>query len=83
MGTSGGGKSTCVRLIEHFYEISSGTIMLGESDIRFLDPIWFRKHIGLVSQEPVLFAGSIRDNITYGKDSATQEEVSVKCNHDI
>ena len=75
MGPSGGGKSTCVRLIEHFYEISGGTILLGERDVRTLDPSWFRRHIGLVSHEPVLFASSIRDNIAYSNDSATQEEV--------
>jgi ABC-type multidrug transport system fused ATPase/permease subunit len=75
VGPSGGGKSTCVRLIEHFYEISDGSICLGERDVRTLDPSWFRRRIGLVSQEPVLFACSIRDNISYGKDSATQEEV--------
>jgi ABC-type multidrug transport system fused ATPase/permease subunit len=75
VGPSGGGKSTCVRLIEHFYEISDGTILLGQRDVQTLDPSWFRRHIGLVSQEPVLFASSIRDNIAYGKDAATQEEV--------
>lgn len=77
VGSSGGGKSTCVRLIEHFYELSSGTIHLGERDLRSLNPSWFRRHIGLVSQEPVLFACSIRDNIAYGKDDATQAEVCV------
>ena len=50
----------------------------GGRDIRDLDPSWFRKHIGLVSQEPVLFASSIRDNICYGRDDATQEEVTIK-----
>lgn len=77
VGPSGGGKSTCVRLIEHFYEISGGTIFLGEHDLKLLDPLWFRRHIGLVSQEPVLFACSVRDNIAYGSDQATQEEVYV------
>ena len=43
--------------------------------MRDLDPRWFRRHIGLVSQEPVLFACSIADNITYGKKDATKEEV--------
>lgn len=43
--------------------------------MRQLDPLWFRKHIGLVNQEPVLFASSIADNISYGKDDATQSEV--------
>ena len=68
-----------MRLIEHFYEVSAGTILLGERDVCTLDPSWFRRHIGLVSQEPVLFASSIRDNIGYGKDKATQEEVGKCC----
>lgn len=51
--------------------------MLGGYNIRQLDPVWFRKHIGLVSQEPVLFATSIADNISYGRDDATQSEVCV------
>ena len=45
--------------------------------MRDLDPRWFRRHIGLVSQEPVLFACSIADNITYGKEDTTKEEVRV------
>lgn len=48
---------------------------LGGYNVRQLDPVWFRKHIGLVSQEPVLFATSIADNIAYGKDDATESEV--------
>ena len=48
---------------------------VGGHNLRDLDPRWFRRHIGLVSQEPVLFACSIADNITYGKKDATKEEV--------
>lgn len=44
-------------------------------NVRDLDPTWFRCHIGIVNQEPVLFAASIRDNISFGKDNATQYEV--------
>ena len=47
----------------------------GGTDVRDLDPQWFRRHIGTVSQEPVLFACSIRDNIAFGKATATEEEV--------
>ena len=47
----------------------------GGYNIRQLDPVWFRKHIGLVNQEPVLFASSIADNIAYGRDDATSDEV--------
>lgn len=48
----------------------------GNYDIRELDPKWYRHHIGFVSQEPVLFACSIADNISYGREDATKEEVS-------
>ena len=50
---------------------------VGGHNLRDLDPRWFRRHIGLVSQEPVLFACSIADNITYGKEDTTKEEVRV------
>lgn len=50
---------------------------VGGHNLRDLDPTWYRRHIGLVSQEPVLFARSIADNITYGKDDATMDEVRV------
>ena len=43
--------------------------------MRDLDPQWYRSHIGIVSQEPILFASSIRDNIAFGRERATQEEV--------
>lgn len=48
---------------------------IGGNNIRQLDPVWFRKHIGLVNQEPVLFASSIADNIAYGRDDVTSDEV--------
>ena len=48
----------------------------GNYDIRELDPKWYRHHIGFVSQEPVLFACSIAENISYGREDATKEEVS-------
>lgn len=47
----------------------------GGYNVRQLDPVWFRKHVGLVNQEPVLFANSIADNISYGKENATASEV--------
>jgi ABC-type multidrug transport system fused ATPase/permease subunit len=75
VGPSGGGKSTIVNLIEHFYGVSMGEILIDGVDVKELDPKWFRKHIGIVSQEPVLFSSSIKENITFGKDDATQEEI--------
>eukprot|EP00698_Gefionella_okellyi_P019000 TRINITY_DN576_c0_g1_i1.p1 TRINITY_DN576_c0_g1~~TRINITY_DN576_c0_g1_i1.p1 ORF type:complete len:759 (-),score=182.47 TRINITY_DN576_c0_g1_i1:78-2315(-) len=75
VGTSGGGKSTLVSLIERFYDPTSGKITLDGRDIKELDPRWYRRQIGLVSQEPVLFAESIADNISYGINTATQDEI--------
>lgn len=75
VGPSGGGKSTIVSLIERFYDPSFGRILLGGHDIRTLDPQWFRRKIAMVSQEPTLFACSIKDNIAYGKDGSTDEVI--------
>ncbi|CAN6461005.1 unnamed protein product [Victoria cruziana] len=75
VGGSGSGKSTIISLIERFYEPTSGRILLDGQDIRHLDLKWLRQQIGLVNQEPALFATSIRENILYGKDDATEEEI--------
>lgn len=75
VGHSGSGKSTCVQLLERFYQVSEGLILLDGQDINELDPRWLHKQIGLVSQEPILFRLSIKDNIRYGKPDATDEEV--------
>ena len=66
VGTSGSGKSTVLSLIERFYDLQSGTIMLNRLDICTLNVSWLRRQISLVSQEPVLFDMSIGDNIRYG-----------------
>ncbi|CAN6253693.1 unnamed protein product [Urochloa humidicola] len=75
VGGSGSGKSTVVSLIERFYEPLSGSVLLDGHDIRELDVKWLRRQIGLVNQEPALFATSIRENILYGKEDATAEEI--------
>ena len=75
VGGSGSGKSTVVSLIERFYEPLSGSILLDGHDIRELDVKWLRRQVGLVNQEPALFATSIRENILYGKEDATMEEI--------
>ncbi|KAI4328050.1 hypothetical protein L6164_020444 [Bauhinia variegata] len=75
VGGSGSGKSTVISLIERFYEPLSGEIRLDGNDIRELDLRWLRQQIGLVNQEPALFATSIKENILYGKDDATLEEL--------
>ncbi|KAJ4915495.1 ABC transporter B family member 10 [Raphanus sativus] len=76
VGGSGSGKSTVISLIERFYEPSDGAVFLDGNDIRYLDLKWLRGHIGLVNQEPALFATTIRENIMYGKDDATDEEIT-------
>ncbi|KAL0329062.1 UNVERIFIED_CONTAM: ABC transporter B family member 2 [Sesamum radiatum] len=76
VGGSGSGKSTVISLIERFYEPLSGHILLDGTDIRELDLKWLRQQIGLVNQEPALFATTIRDNILYGKNDATTEEIT-------
>ncbi|KAK5581953.1 hypothetical protein RB653_003534 [Dictyostelium firmibasis] len=75
VGPSGGGKSTVIAMIERFYDPNSGSITFDGVDIKELDPVWYRGIIGYVSQEPVLFAGSIKDNITFGNDSASMDEI--------
>ena len=67
-GTSGCGKSSIISLIQRFYDPEEGQIFFNGRDITTLDPKWFHNHIAIVQQEPVLFAGSIRENITYGLD---------------
>ncbi|XP_052210326.1 LOW QUALITY PROTEIN: ABC transporter B family member 2-like [Diospyros lotus] len=76
VGGSGSGKSTVISLIERFYEPLSGSILLDGTDIRELDLKWLRQQIGLVNQEPALFATTIRENILYGKEDATFEEIT-------
>ncbi|XP_019857036.1 PREDICTED: ABC transporter B family member 25-like isoform X2 [Amphimedon queenslandica] len=75
VGPSGGGKSTIVNLIEHFYDLTDGNILISGLNVKDLDPSWYRRHIGIVNQEPVLFATTIKDNIAFGKENATQEEI--------
>lgn len=76
VGGSGSGKSTVISLIERFYEPLSGEILLDGRNIGLLDLKWLRQQIGLVNQEPALFATSIRENMLYGKDDATLEELT-------
>ncbi|KAI4341947.1 hypothetical protein MLD38_026615 [Melastoma candidum] len=75
VGSSGSGKSTVVSLIERFYDPTSGQVLLDGRDVKTLKLRWLREQIGLVSQEPVLFATTIRENILLGRTNATQEEV--------
>uniref|UniRef100_A0A0D3F972 MDR-like ABC transporter n=1 Tax=Oryza barthii TaxID=65489 RepID=A0A0D3F972_9ORYZ len=76
VGGSGSGKSTVVSLIERFYEPLTGAVLLDGHDIKDLDVKWLRQQIGLVNQEPALFATSIRENILYGKGDASMDEIN-------
>ena len=75
VGPSGCGKSTVIQLLQRFYDPSTGEVLVGGKDVRTLNVKWLRQHIGVVSQEPVLFDTTISENILYGKEGATQEEV--------
>ncbi|CAL4970906.1 unnamed protein product [Urochloa decumbens] len=75
VGQSGSGKSTVIGLIERFYDPLVGTIEIDGRDIKTYNLRALRKHIGLVSQEPTLFAGTIRENIVYGNETASEEEI--------
>jgi ATP-binding cassette subfamily B (MDR/TAP) protein 1 len=75
VGQSGSGKSTVISLIERFYDPQAGEVLIDGTNLKEFQLKWIREKIGLVSQEPVLFASSIKDNIAYGKDGATTEEI--------
>jgi len=75
VGPSGSGKSTVARLLTRFYDPTQGRLTIDGRDVAELDPRSLREHIGLVSQEPILFAASIAENIRYGRPGATRDEV--------
>ena len=75
-GPSGSGKSTIIQLLERFYDPQSGLVTLDGVDIKTLNVRWLRSQLGLVGQEPVLFQGSVSENISYGKQGgASQAEI--------
>ncbi|WP_126445281.1 ABC transporter ATP-binding protein [Sulfuricystis multivorans] len=75
VGHSGSGKSTLVNLICRFYDVTEGSIRIEGVDLRSIPVAEWRRHIGLVLQEPFLFFGTIAENIAYGKPDATREEI--------
>ena len=75
VGGSGSGKSTVISLLERFYDPVKGNILLDGNKIMRLQLKWLRSQIGLVNQEPVLFATSIKENILFGKEGARMELV--------
>ena len=75
LGATGSGKSTMVKLIPRFYDVCDGQVLIDDVDVRDYDLENLSSHIGVVLQEAVLFSGSIRDNIAYGKSDATDADV--------
>jgi len=75
VGPSGGGKSTIAGLLSRFYDPVEGQIRLDDLDLRDLDADWLRGRVGVVAQEPILFATSIAENISYGREGATGAEI--------
>jgi ATP-binding cassette subfamily B protein len=75
VGHTGAGKSSLGRLVARFYEFQGGQLLIDGRDIRRLDLSQYRRHIGLVPQEPFLFSGTVRDNIRYGRPEVTDEQV--------
>ncbi|RHN52564.1 putative xenobiotic-transporting ATPase [Medicago truncatula] len=76
VGQSGSGKSTVISLLERFYDPNAGEVLIDGVNLKNLQLRWIREQIGLVSQEPILFTTSIRENIAYGKEGATDEEIT-------
>lgn len=76
VGESGAGKSTVISLVARFYDPQGGEVLVDGVDIRKLRLRWIREKIGLVSQEPVLFSTTIRENVAYARPDATAEEIN-------
>lgn len=75
LGATGSGKSTVINLIPRFYDVTSGRVLIDGVDVRDVTLESLRRQIGIVLQETVLFGGSIRDNIAFGRPDATDEEI--------
>ena len=81
VGPSGCGKSTIVNLLQRFYDVSSGRILIDGVDIKSFDLKHHRHRIGIVTQDPILFSGTILSNIMYGMPNATREEAIEAAKH--
>ena len=79
VGPSGSGKSTVVNLIPRLYDVLSGSVSIAGVDVRQFDLSYLRSCIGVVTQDSYLFNGTIRENLLYAKDNATQEELEAAC----
>jgi len=75
VGFSGSGKSTVIQLLQRFYDPQAGSIQVGGQNLRDLNVAWWRKQVGMVGQEPVLFDVTLEENVRYGNLEATDEQV--------
>ena len=75
VGQTGAGKSTMVKLVARYYDVTSGRLLIDGTDVRELDLAGYRQQLGVVPQEPYLFPGTVRDAIAYGRPDATDAEV--------
>ena len=79
VGPSGSGKSTVVNLIPRLYDVLEGAVRIGNTDVRDFDLSYLRSNIGVVTQETYLFNGTIKENLLYAKEDATDEELIEAC----
>ncbi|KAI5635208.1 ABC transporter transmembrane region domain-containing protein [Phthorimaea operculella] len=75
VGHSGCGKSTIIQLISRYYDVIDGSVSVDGHDVRSLSVRWLRAQVGLVGQEPVLFNTTVRENIRYGREDASNEDI--------
>jgi ABC transporter fused permease/ATP-binding protein len=75
VGPSGAGKSTIAALITRLYDPDAGRILVDGNELSALDPGWYRRHVGVVAQEPILFSTTVQENIRYGRPEATDAQV--------
>ena len=79
VGPSGSGKSTIVNLIPRLYDVLGGSVKIAGTDVRDFDLTYLRSQIGVVTQDSYLFNGTIRENLLYARENATQEELDAAC----
>ena len=79
VGPSGAGKSTVVSLIPRFYDVDAGKVLIDGHDVREVTLNSLRRHVGVVLQEPILFSGTVLDNVRYGRPEATDREIIEAC----
>ena len=79
MGPSGSGKSTVVNLIPRLYDVNQGAVYVADTDVRRMDLEYLRAAVGMVTQDTYLFNGTIRENLLYARDDATQAEIEDAC----